>query len=78
MFVYAILARFSADCKGNCWLGHDVFTECQLILCGFQIASFTPVLRTGMKVRGFEQANKVVTLIPLNSIAEIETGKGHV
>jgi hypothetical protein len=77
MFVCAILARFSADYKGNCRLSHDVFTECQLVLCGFHIACFKPVLRASMKVRGFEQANKVVPLIPLNPISEIETGKGH-
>jgi hypothetical protein len=78
MFVCAILARLSADCKGNCGLGHDVFTECQLVLCEFQIACFKPVFRASMKVRVFEQANKVVPLIPLNPISEIETGKGHV
>jgi hypothetical protein len=30
------------------------------------------------KVRGFEQTTKVLPLIPLNSISEIETGKCHV
>ena len=33
---------------------HEVFTEIHLVLCGFQIACCTPVIRACMKVRGFE------------------------
>lgn len=77
MFVCAILARFSANCRGNCRLSHEVFTEIQLVLCGFQIGCFTPVLRASTKVRGFDQANKVVPLILLNPISEIKTGKSR-